>query len=481
MSKRGLSGPISRRDLIKAGLAGAAGLTALPALIAACNAAGATTTPPAAATPLPTVQLTPTGSPIPSGLLGRKLSGQLRLGQGRMDLFSVDFSASRIADVMAVDAAFEGLTGLRPSLNTIDHTTYQDRTRSYLDGAPDDLFTWFSGYRMRYYIEQGLILPIDEVWGQVKDRFTPGFAGAVTGDDGHVYGIPVDCYPWALFYRKSVWAEHGYEVPTTWDQLLTLCQRMNSDGLTPIAFGNQEGWPAYGTFDMLNLRLNGYQFHLDLLRGKASWTDKRVTDVFKEWGKLVPYFTSGFLGLSWQGACDALTSGQAGVCYVGLFMTGHVASVDKSVLDDIDFFEFPYFGNEFDAERAVEAPVDVWAVAARSPTLTADLDNARAYLEFCAQSSTQFLMFEGGPGYLPAASGIDVSKLDRLSAKSVQLAGRAQRITNFLDRDTMPSWAGGKILGDYFSRFLYDPPRDLSVLQGQIQRFWDALPPYVEY
>jgi multiple sugar transport system substrate-binding protein len=476
MSERGLSDPISRRDLIKAGLAGAAGLTALPALIAACNAAGTTATPAAPSTP--TAPITPTASPIPSGFLRRKLSGQLKVADGHWGAAENPDPAER-AGMDAVDAAFEELTGLRPTLNAIDPLTYQEHALDYLQGTPDDLFTWATGYRMRFFVQKGLILPIDEVWAAVKGNFTPGLAGAVTGDDGRVYGIPVDSYPWAMFYRKSIWTAHGYEVPTTWDQLLALCARMKQDGLTPIAFGDMDGWPAAGFFDMLNLRLNGYQFHMDLLRGKEYWTDPRVTAVFKEWAKLVAYYSKDFQKLTWQQACDTLVREGSGMYYVGLFMTGEVAAIDKSVLDDIDFFEFPYFGNEFDAERAVEAPVDVWAMAARSPTLDADADNARAYLEFWAQGSTQLLMFNSQPSLIPMASDVDVSKLDRLSAKSVQLIGRARRITNFFDRDTRNDWVSpsGGVEG-FLIRFLMDPGLDLAQFQQQIQRFWDALPPY---
>ena len=478
MGERGLNDPISRRDLIRAGLAGAAGLTALPALIAACKAAGPSPTPTAAATPLPTAPPTPKATPIPSDFLGRKLSGQLRLGYGASSVPGTT-GAAEMAGMDAIDSAFEKLTGVRSTLNTIDSVSYQVSTGSYLEGTPDDLITWFPGYRMRFLARQGLILPIDEVWAQVKDNFTPGIAGAVTGDDGRVYGIPVDYYPWAMFYRKSVWARHGYEVPTTWDQLLALCSRMKQDGLTPIALGDFEGWPALGAFDMLNLRLNGYQFHMDLLRGNAKWTDERVTGVFKEWAKLVPYCTKGLERLTWQQACDTLISSASGMYYLGLFMTAEVETIDKSILDDLDFFEFPYFGNEFDAEKAVEAPMDVWAMAAKSPSLDADRDNARAYLEFSARGQTQLLMYNSLPGRIPTASDVDVSKLDRLSAKSVQLARGAQHITNFLDRDTRPDWTSvsGGVAG-FFVRFLMDPGLDLAVFQQNIQQFWDLLPPY---
>ena len=50
-------------------------------------------------------------------------------------------------------------------------------------------------------------------------------ARVVVGNDGKVYGIPVDYYPWAVFYRKDVFADKGYTVPTTWDEFIALCGR----------------------------------------------------------------------------------------------------------------------------------------------------------------------------------------------------------------------------------------------------------------
>ena len=58
---------------------------------------------------------------------------------------------------------------------------------------------------------------------------------------------------------------------------------MQAAGIVPFAFGNDGRWPAMGTFDQLNFRLNGYQFHMDLMAGKESWTDERVKNVFTEW------------------------------------------------------------------------------------------------------------------------------------------------------------------------------------------------------
>ena len=85
--------------------------------------------------------------------------------------------------MQAINAAFATATGLTPTMNTVDHNTFQDQINNYLGGTPDDAFTWFSGFRMRFFASKGLATPIDDVWAGVSSNFTAGFAAAVTGND----------------------------------------------------------------------------------------------------------------------------------------------------------------------------------------------------------------------------------------------------------------------------------------------------------
>ena len=50
------------------------------------------------------------------------------------------------------------------TINTGPHNDFQNKINTYLQGSPDDAFTWFAGYRMRYYAAKGLVAPIDDVW-----------------------------------------------------------------------------------------------------------------------------------------------------------------------------------------------------------------------------------------------------------------------------------------------------------------------------
>ena len=45
-----------------------------------------------------------------------------------------------------------------------------------------------------------------------------------------------------------------------------------------------------GNQDILNMRMNGYDFHVNLMAGKEKWTDPKTQAVFAKWAELLPYF-----------------------------------------------------------------------------------------------------------------------------------------------------------------------------------------------
>ncbi len=431
---------VSRRDVLKIG-----GYASLAAFLAACSTGG--------------------------GGGGQSGSGTVSVGSNQSDTSATGGPRKGMADVTA---AFEKATGNKVKVNTVDHGTFQDQISSYLQGTPEDAFTWFSGHRMRFFAAQGLAQPVDDVWAKVKGNYTGAFEEASKGSDGHIYGIPVDYYPWAVFYRKSVFAAGNYKVPTNWDEFKALADRMRKDGLVPIAMADKDGWPAQGTFDIINLRLNGYDFHTELLNGKQKWTDPRVANVFKKWAEITPHYNDAPAGMKWQDGAALLVQKKAGMHVIGLFVSQEFPATD---VDDIDFFPFPEMGTQYDSEKALDAPIDVMMLAKKSPTLNKDLSTAKAYLEFWAKGSTQVTMWKSAPGFIPAANDADTSSYPALTKKAVQIVSQAKRITQFLDRDTRPDYAGPNGMQQFLLTFLSNPKQELTNLQGTMQRFWDSLPP----
>ena len=296
-----------------------------------------------------------------------------------------------------------------------------------------------------------------------------------TGDDGKQYFIPIYNYPWAVFYRKSMFADKGYTIPTTLDEFKTLAAKMQSDGLIPMAFGDSDGWPAMGTFDIINLRQNGYDFHVGLMKGAEKWTDPKTKAAFETWKTLLPFYQEGAAGRTWQDAAQALVQKKAGMYLLGMFVSQQFQEAGEADLADLDFFPYPNFGTEFDAEKALDAPIDGFMISANSPTLAADLDASKAFMEYLAQPATQVTWVSQDKGNIAASKNADTSGYTDLQKKAAELIGGAQRITQFLDRDTNPNFAGPNGMQAFLLDFLKNPNQDLDAFLAKIQSFWDTL------
>ena len=458
------TGSVSRRTVLK-GLAGAAGLAAVPTILAACGTSGTSAAPESAAASAaaPSAAASAAASAAPSVAIG-----SLTLGSNYSDPVPKGVLAS-IVDT------FQQQTGSTVKVNTVDHGTFQDQISAYLQGTPDDVFTWFSGFRMRFFAAQGLATDISDVWSSVGANFSDAFKVGSTGDDGKQYFIPIYNYPWAVFYRKSVFQDKGYTVPATLDDFKALSQKMKSDGLVPIAFGDKDGWPAMGTFDIINLRTNGYDFHVGLMAGKEKWTDPKVTTVFNTFKDLLPFHQEGAAGRTWQDAAQALVQKKAGMYLLGMFVSQQFQTAGAADLADLDFFPYPSFGTQYDAEKALDAPIDGFMLSANSPALQADMDAAKSFLEYLAQPATQVAWVSQDPSNIAASKNADTSKYTPLQLKAAQLIGDAQRITQFLDRDTNPNFAGANGMQAFLLDFIKTPDQDLVAFQKKIQDFWDTL------
>jgi multiple sugar transport system substrate-binding protein len=440
-------GQVSRREILKKGLIGAAGLTVLPAVLAACgtSSASATTAGAGAAT------------------------GKVTVGSNDSDAVPKQALAAAVA---AFQAANSGVT---VSINTVDHSTFQNNITSYLAATPEDVITWFSGYRMRAFVDQGLFAAIDDVWaGSIGSLYTDAVKTACTANDGKKYMVPFDTYAWTVYYVPSLWKDKGYTVPTTLDDLKTLAAKMKTDGLVPIGLGDKDGWPAMGHFDIIDLRENGYQFHVDLMAGKKKWTDPGVVKVFTVWKDLLAFYQDGAAGRLWQDAAAGLVAKTTGMMLqpqvVQTFQAAGAAN-----LADLDFFPWPHHGTQWDAEEALDAPIDGFMLTAKSSTASADAAPAKALLDFLGQGTTQGLYAKLSTDLIAVANNADQSSYTPLQKKQVTTLAAAKKLTQFMDRDTNPGFSGANGMQGFLIDFLSNPSQDLTAFLGKIQTFWDSL------
>ncbi|MFX0204168.1 MAG: ABC transporter substrate-binding protein, partial [Candidatus Hodarchaeota archaeon] len=112
--------------------------------------------------------------------------------------------------------------------------------------------------------------------------------------DGRVYGAPYTgkVKP-GFWYRLSFFEAHGLEVPTTWEEFISLLDTIQGiDGIdAPIASGDGVGWPLTDVTEHFLLAYGGVDLFEGLKAGTVSWTSPEVTAVFEDY--LVPLIADG--------------------------------------------------------------------------------------------------------------------------------------------------------------------------------------------
>lgn len=353
--------------------------------------------------------------------------------------------------------AYAKKSGSTVDLNAVDHNTFQENLNNYLQGSPDDVFTWFAGYRMNQLAESGLISDVSEVWP--IDGQSDSFKEASTASDGKQYFVPASYYPWAVFYLKSTFEKKGYQPPKTNADLTSLMQKMQKDGMTPFAFADKDGWPAMGTFDILNMRINGFDFHMDLMAGEKDWDSTEVKEVFDAWKGLLPYHQADPLGRTWQEAATSMGKGECGMYLLGTFVVDGIPDQE----DDLDFFTFPELDSSIGA-TALDAPIDGFCVAAGG----GNRDGAVEMMKWLGTAEAADAANKGNTPSIAANSQADTSVYSDLQKKSVEVVGQASDIAQFLDRDTRSDFASTVMIPS-LQKFLQDPD-DVDGVTKSIQQ-----------
>lgn len=347
-------------------------------------------------------------------------------------------------------------------LSTTQHEAFKQAIRTYLvaDPAPDVL-TWFAGNRMAFFVDRGLAGDLTDLYQREGwyDTYAPGFVALATVGEKQ-YFVPTTYYWWAMYFRTSILEANGLTAPATWDDLLTACDTLNAAGIIPIAIGTKEPWTAAGWFDFLNMRINGPEFHINLMLLKESYTDPRVVDVFDHWRQLYEHncFLPDSGAYDWQEGVDFMNRGEAAMYLMGDFIRD---SVPDDMESDLDFAMFPVINP--DMPIGIDAPTDGFFMAANSTNPAGAYD----FLAFIGSKEEQ--QFSADTlGRLPTRTDVDTSHFTAAQQKGIGLVQSADYVAQFYDRDTTPEMAEAGL--NAFAEFISDPENtDVNALLESLE------------
>lgn len=319
---------------------------------------------------------------------------------------------------------------LTVQLEVVDREAWKSQIRNALTANPPDVINWYAANRMGPYVRAGLFEDISDMWEGGDLPGLDSVKGAMTMD-GKQWGVPYTYYQWGIYYREDIFKELGLSEPATFDEEIANCEKIVASGRKCYTIGSKFLWTAGGWFDYLNMRTNGFDFHMKLATGEASWTSDEVRATFANWRKLIDMgaFIDDHQTYSWQEALPFFVNGEATAYLMGNFVVPHLREAGLGD-DQIDFYQFPKIA---DVPMGEDAPTDTFHIASGAQNKEA----ARAFLQYVTSPDVQTAINAGsGLGQLPVNANSAVDDDEFLNQGFDMLSNNATGgIAQFFDRD----------------------------------------------
>jgi raffinose/stachyose/melibiose transport system substrate-binding protein len=309
----------------------------------------------------------------------------LTMGSWRSD--DVDQMETLLA---ALHEAHPNITvSFEPTINT----EYNAALRTGLEtGNAPDLFYLRSYAGGRALYDEGFISPLTDLG--LDASFSEASLDPWT-EDGVTYGLPFIATSHGFYYNADLLAEHGLDVPTTWDELLAVAAALDEAGITPFANASGDAW-TMAELIWMNFApsfIGGRDGRLAYESGERCLDDAGIVSVFQAAADLAPYLPDGQEALSYADSQQLWLLGEAAMWIGGSW--------------DIPYFE----GQEPDFEWSeFQVPTPEGGTKAVTFHLDAGMginaatehpDEAATVIEWLASDEAAGIMAAELPGFFP--------------------------------------------------------------------------------
>ncbi|GIO36979.1 sugar ABC transporter substrate-binding protein [Paenibacillus antibioticophila] len=325
----------------------------------------------------------------------------------------------------------------------LENEQYKNKLKilSASNELPDVGVTWAAGF-MEPYVKGELFAPLDDLLsGGLKDKFFPGTTDAYAVD-GKTYGLPIELNISPVYYNKAIFEKYRLEVPQTYDQFLSIVEKLSSNGVTPIALGNKDRWTGSLWYMYLADRLGGPETMKKAIDGSGTFEDPALIQAAAEIQRLVDMnaFNKGFNGLSNDEGKSEFMNEQTAMYLTGTWEIPNFTSnpeVPQQFKDKVGFFKFPTLDSG-------KGDINSWVGGPGVGLFIAE--NSKVKEE--AKEFVEYFIDKWGASSVSTAGVIPATKVDTSSSDLPQIyidlldeLGNASNLTLFADVQMKPNAA----------------------------------------
>lgn len=153
-----------------------------------------------------------------------------------------------------------------------------------------------------------------------------------------VYAVPYMANAAGVLYNRDMFEEHGWSIPTTWDEFTQLCEEIQAEGIQPLYFGYKDIWTCLAPWNAIAVNLCPTDLAYQVNSGTATFTEAYEQVAVKQ-KALLDYAQPNPVAYSYNDACTAFARGQAAMYVIGSYAIPQIKSVNPDM--NIDSFVFP--------------------------------------------------------------------------------------------------------------------------------------------
>lgn len=195
---------------------------------------------------------------------------------------------------------------------------------AFTSNNPPEIFQHEGDNNLFQFVTEDQVLPITDWWNAHRDRFTKGSPWQSVTYKGQVYGIPLTINTTnELYYNKKILKANGIDPAQlkTWPDYMAAFAKLKAAGVTPIAYGNSEGWPGSQWFyDFLAKTAGAKKINQLVARNCGyKWTDAdvvRAAELYTDISKR-GYFSAGKSSDDSNTSAAAFLGGKGAFYYMG--------------------------------------------------------------------------------------------------------------------------------------------------------------------
>ena len=162
-----------------------------------------------------------------------------------------------------------------------------------------------------------------------------------------VYAVPYMANAAGILYNKDIFDENGWTIPTTWDELISLCEEMQAKGILPFYFGYKDTWTTLAPWNAIAVDLAPSDVCAEVNKGNTTFAEN-YREVAEKEKALLDYAEPNPVAYGYNDACTAFANGESAMFAIGSYAVPQIKSVNPDI--NIDSFVFPASN---DADRNV--------------------------------------------------------------------------------------------------------------------------------